>query len=85
MNCVYVTLEHKTSQFLEIEIYTSTKSWKSGIWGCKKNYIEKIAFNVVQIKFNMFWSADKIIKTVPVSKYIWTLNVYVYKSLNINT
>ncbi len=51
MNCVYVTLEHKTSPFLEIEIYTSTKSWKSGIWGCKKNDIEKIAFNVVQIKF----------------------------------
>ncbi len=49
--CVCETLDHKTShkgQFLAIEVYTQ----KSGIWGCKKNLnTEKIAFNVVQIKF----------------------------------
>ncbi len=29
-----------------------TTTWKSGIWGCKKNQnIKKIAFKVVQIKF----------------------------------
>ncbi len=27
-----------------------TTIWKSGIWGCKKIYIEKITFKVVQIK-----------------------------------
>ncbi len=27
-----VTLDHKTSQFFDIEIYTSSKSWIKSVW-----------------------------------------------------
>ncbi len=62
----YVTLEHKTSQFFEIEIYASSESWINNIsidvwfgqylkiWNLrvqKHLNIEKIIFKVVQMKF----------------------------------
>ncbi len=54
---LYVTLDHKTSHkchFLWNWTIFGRDAiiWKSGIWGCKKKHnIEKIIFEVVQMKF----------------------------------